>query len=318
MIAHLSFPELESAPNIPSSLSSNIVRGLLIDKLGFGGLVVTDALNMKGITKYFSTSEVAVMCVEAGIDLILMPLDEKTTIDAIVNAVSSGRLSEGQINRSAEKILTAKYKLGLFENKYVNDADVYKSIDYNEAGRIALEIAKESITLVKDNNNFLPLKDPGKTNLIISLSDGKDNLNTSYFIDKFSNHFHGSGVIEITENLTGTEIEKLLSDAVYYDNIIIGVFAKVKYGTGKITVLPSHAEFLRSLSGFHKNFTVISFGNPYLLKEFQEIPSYICAYGDSDVSIDASLMAVTGAIRFKGRLPVSINDEFKFGMGIMK
>src|SRR4030095_7060829 len=87
MIAHLSFPELESDSHVPASLSPNIVQGLLIDKMGFGGLVVTDALNMKGITKYFNTSQVAVMCVDAGIDLILMPLDEVKTVDAIELAV---------------------------------------------------------------------------------------------------------------------------------------------------------------------------------------------------------------------------------------
>jgi len=316
MTAHLSFPVLEQAPNVPSSLSGNIVRGLLIDKLGFGGLVVTDALNMQGITKYFSTSEVAVMSVEAGIDLILMPMDEKASIDAIVNAVQSGRISEERINRSAEKILKAKEWLGLFDNKYVNDADVYKTIDYDNAGRIAVEIAKESITLVKDNNNFLPLSGPGKKTLILSLSNGKDNLNTAEFTKKFSSHFTASSLLEITTDIGN--IEELISSLVGYENIIIGVFAKVKYGTGKISILPTHSAFLKQLSLKQNNFTVISYGNPYLLKEFLSVPSYICAYGDSGVSIEASLLAVTGVIKFKGKLPISINEDYKFGMGIEK
>jgi len=318
MIAHLSFPELESTPNIPSSLSSNIVQGLLIDKLGFNGLVVTDALNMKGITKYFSASEVAVMCVEAGIDLILMPIDEKTTIDAIVGAVQTGKISEERINRSTEKILKAKEWLGLFENKYVNDADVYKTIDYTRANEIALNIAKESITLVKDDNNFLPLKDANKKTLIISLSDGKDNLNTGTYLDTYSKYFPNSVTLEKTIDFDSQSLSSELSNAESYDQIIIGVFAKVKFGTGKITVLPTHADFLNNLSSHNKNFTVISFGNPYLLKEFPAVPSYICAYGDADVSIEASLMAVNGQIKFKGKLPVTITDEYKFGTGIVK
>ncbi|HEY3250036.1 MAG TPA: glycoside hydrolase family 3 N-terminal domain-containing protein [Ignavibacteria bacterium] len=316
MTAHLSFPVLEQAPNVPSSLSKNIVQGLLIDKLGFEGLVVTDALNMQGITKYFSTSEVAVMCVEAGIDLILMPLDERTSIDAIVNAVQSGRINVERINRSAEKILKAKEWLGLFNNKYVNDADVYKAIDYDNANRIALDIAKESITLVKDDYNFMPVKDVNKKTLILSLSDGKDNLNTASFTKKFSERFSGAAVLEITTDIEN--IQALVSSALPYENIIIGVFAKVKYGTGKISILPTHSEFLKQLSVKKNSFTVISYGNPYLLKEFPSVPSYICAYGDGDVSIDASLLAVTGAIKFKGRLPVTINEDYKFGMGIEK
>jgi len=318
MTAHLSLPELEPSPNVPSSLSKNIVNGLLLEKLGFKGLVVTDALNMQGITKYFSTTEVAVMCVEAGIDLILMPINEKTTIDAIVNAVKSGRISEERLNISVEKILEAKEWLGLFENKYVNDADVYKSIDYQKANEIAFSIAKESITLVKDENNFLPVKDVNKKTLILSLSDGKDNLNTGAYIEKFSKTFTNSESLELTSEIDATTFEKLISNAPNYDNIIIGVFAKVKYGTGKISILSTHSQFLKQLSIKANNFTVISYGNPYLLKDFPYVPSYICAYGDADVSIDASLLAVMGSIGFKGRLPVSINDDYKFGMGIVK
>jgi beta-glucosidase-like glycosyl hydrolase len=314
MIAHLSFPELEPSPNIPSSLSNNIVQGLLIDKLGFNGLVVTDALNMQGITKYFSTSEVAVMCVEAGIDLILMPMDERKTIDAIVNAVNSGRISEERLNRSVEKILKAKQWLGLFENKLVNDADVYKTIDYDEARRISMEIAKESITLVKDDNNFLPVKDASKKSLIISLSDGNDNLNTAPFIEKFSKKFSQSRVVEITSDIIPPDL--LIDHS--YESIIIGVFAKVKHGTGKISILPAQSDFIKNLALQSPNSMVISFGNPYLLREFPEVPVYICAYGDADVSIDAALMAVTGEIHFKGKLPVSISGDYKFGMGIMK
>jgi beta-N-acetylhexosaminidase len=315
MIAHLSFPVLENKPNIPSSLSKNIVQDLLIDNLGFKGLVVTDALNMKGITKYFSTSEIAVMCVEAGIDLILMAGDEKTTINAIVNAVQSGRITEERLNRSVEKILKAKEWLGLFENKMINDADVYKSIDYDEAAKISMEIAKESITLVKDDNNFLPVKNSAGRTLIISLSDGNDNLNTAAYIQKFSAGFTNSLSQEITAELDNVTLESILSESDKYDNIIIGVFAKVKFGTGKISILNSHSELLNRMAAVSKNFTVISFGNPYLLKEFPSVPSYICAYGDADVSIDAALMAVTGTIHFKGKLPVTINDDYRYGMG---
>lgn len=318
MTAHLSFPELESAPNVPSSLSQNIVQKLLIDNFGFKGLIVTDALNMKGITKYFSTSEVALMCVEAGIDLILMPGDEVVTINAIVDAVQSGRISEERLDRSVEKILKAKQWLGLFNEKMINDADVYKSIDYNAAANISLEIAKESLTLVKDDNNFLPVKQPGGRTLVISLSDGKDNLNTGFFIQKFTEGFSNSLSHEITDELDNITLESILSESGKYDNIIIGVFAKVKFGTGKISLLSSHTDLLNRLASVSENFTVISYGNPYLLKGFPSVPSYICAYGDADVSIEASLMALMGSVHFKGKLPVTINEDYKFGTGIAK
>lgn len=319
MIAHLAFPELDSRPNIPSSLSPAIVQELLIDKMGFGGLVVTDALNMKGITKYFSTSEVAVMCVIAGIDLILMPLDEVKTVNAIENAVNNGQITEERINRSAEKILKAKEWLGLFDNRYVQEADIYKSINTMEANELAQQIADASITLVKDDNNVLPLKEKAnKKTAMIIISEGGEQDNTSYMKSIVTDYFKDN----ITYTATSTSMDAELSgnmDAITsYDNIIIAVYAKVRFGTGKISISIKNVELINRLNRLNKNMTIVSFGNPYLLKEFPSVSSYICAYGDSDFSIKASLKAITGEIKFKGKLPVTINESHKFGTGLSK
>ena len=100
--------------------------------------------------------------------------------------------------------------------------------------------------------------------------------------------------------------------------MIVPVFAKVKYGTGKISILSSHAELIKSLSKSVKNLVTISLGNPYLLKEFPETPSYICTYGDADVSINAVIKAVRGEIKFQGKLPVTVSPDYKFGWSILK
>lgn len=310
MIAHLAFPELESQPNIPASLSPAIVQGLLIEQMGFGGLVVTDALNMKGITKYFSTSEVAVMCVNAGIDLILMPLDEVKTLNAIESAVNSGQISEERITRSAEKILKAKEWLGLFENRMVQEADVYKSINTMQANEIAQQLADESITLVKDDNNIMPYKNMAAGNTaIVIISEGGEVDNTSYLKsigpDYFKDcSFFGSSVS--SSELSG------------FDNIVIAVYAKVRYGTGKISISANNVDLINRLNNINKNVAVVSLGNPYLLKEFPATPVYICAYGDSDFSIKAVLRALTGEIKFKGKLPVTITSDHKYGTSIRK
>ncbi len=318
MIAHLSFPELESQKNVPASLSENIVNGLLINQLGFNGLVVTDALNMKGITKYFSTSQVAQMCVNAGIDLILMPGDEEETITAIENAVNNGNIKEERINKSVEKILKAKEWLGLFENKYVNENDVYNKVNTIESNALGQQIADESITLVKDDRNVLPLKSKTEKTYVINLSDGKDNINSDYFSEQIMTLNGNSQILNIDSDISSQKIDELTSEASAYDVIIAAVFAKVRYGTGKISILPSHVELLENLDKSGKRVVVISFGNPYLMKEFPGISNYICAYGDADVSINASIKAIYGEIKFKGKLPVSINEIYKTGTGILK
>ena len=310
MTAHLSFPELESEPNVPASLSANIIEGLLINKLGFNGLTVTDALNMKGITKYFSTSEVAVMCVKAGIDLILMPLNEETTIDAIESAVINGKISEKRIDRSVEKILKTKEWLGLFENKYVQEADIWKTINTEEANKLAQQIADESITLVKDENNILPFKESSKKTALIVISEGGESDNISYLNTNTSQYLNNYDFI--------SSAYFDISSVGYYGNIIIAIYAKVRYGTGKISISRENISLINQISHMHGGTVAVSFGNPYLLKEFPEVPAYISAYGDSDVSINAVLKAVTGKIKFKGRLPVSITENYKFGSGINK
>ncbi len=319
MIAHLSFPELEQKTNVPASLSPAIVEDLLINKMGFGGLVVTDALNMKGITKYFSTSEVAVMCVNAGIDLILMPLDENTTVNAIESAVLNGKITPERIERSVEKILKAKKWLGLFENTQVQEADVYKSLNTSEANVLAQKIADESITLVKDDNNSLPLKNSvGSKTAVISISEGGEQDNTGYIAGEIGNYFG-----DYTYYSTGTAgiepmLQKGLKDIPGYDQVIIAIFAKVRYGTGKISISQTNIDLVNEIKSLNKNVVVVSLGSPYLLKEFPDIPCYISAYGDSDVSINASLKAITGKIPFKGKLPVSITESYIFGTGIRK
>lgn len=285
----------------------------------FKGLVVTDALNMKGITKYFSTSEVAVMCVNAGIDLILMPLDAAATVNAIENAVNSGSISEERINRSAEKILKAKEWLGLFENRLVNESGIETSVNTPEANSLAQQIADASITLVKDDNNVLPFKNISQGNTaFVLISEGGEQDNTGELKMLAPDHFKGCSFYTATSSVIDNELKGSLSSLSAYENIIVAIYAKVRYGTGKISISSQNIDLVNRLNETGKNMTVISLGNPYLLKEFPSVPSYICAYGDSDFAIKAVLKAISGSIKFKGKLPVTITDNYKFGSSILK
>lgn len=319
MIAHLAFPELEKSPNIPASLSPQIVQELLINKMEFNGLVVTDALNMKGITKYFSTTEVAVMCVNAGIDLILMPLDVTATINAIEKEVNSGRISEERINRSAEKILKTKQWLGLFENRLVNENGIESSINTAGANELAQQIADASITLVKDDKNIMPFKNTaeGKTAFVI-ISEGGEQDNTDYLKMLAPDYFNSSAFYTATSSSMDSELKGSMNSLSSYDNIVVVIYAKVRFGTGKISISSQNIDLVNRLNETGRNMTVISLGNPYLLKEFPLVPAYICAYGDSDFSIKAVIKAISGSVKFKGKLPVTITDNYKFGSGIFK
>jgi len=317
MIAHLSLPTVDDENFLPASLSAKLIDGILIKEMGFKGLVVTDALNMKGIVKHFSTEEVALKCVNAGVDLILMPQGETKTINAIENAVLNGSISEDRINQSVKKILDAKSWLKLNENKFSDPNDVSSVVNSETAKLISQKIADESVTLVKNNGDILPFKNASeKTCLVISLNNGNETANSNYFAEKFesNNSFKESYFYDLSGDIGNSS--EILSDAADADVIIIPIYAKVKIMTGTVGLPSSQLSLINSLAASGKNVIVISFGNPYLIRGFPEVSSYLCAYADAETSINSVINTMNGIIKFKGKLPVSISSEFKLGHGI--
>lgn len=317
MIAHLSLPSLDAEANVPASLSKNIVEGLLINELKFNGLIVTDALNMAGVVNHFSVREVALRCVNAGIDLILMPQGETEAIDAIENAVNNGSISEERINLSAKKILNAKSWLKLDENKLSDVSKVSSIVNSDESMKISQQIADESITLVKNSYNILPFTMASEMScLIVSMNNGNEKANSDFFLSKFNeeNKFKSTSFFDLTGDVINSN--EILSEASSYDVVIVPVYAKVKIKTGTVGLPQSQLDLINSLISNGKKVVVVSFGNPYLIQGFPEVGSYICAYADAETSINSVIKSFYGTIKYKGKLPVSISNEFKYGDGI--
>jgi beta-N-acetylhexosaminidase len=322
MTAHISFPAFENSEFVPASLSKNIVTNLLSDELGFKGLKVTDALNMAGITKHFSAKEVALMCVNAGIDLILMPQGEVLTIDAIEMAVKNNEITEERITNSARKILEAKKWLGLDKNKLVDANSVSSIVNSTESKNLSQIIADESITLVKNVNGNIPfgrrMVKGKETCLVISLNNGNENANLDYFLETFQekgkNYFNNFKSYDIKGDVNNTD--EIIKDARNFSNVIIPVYAKVKIKTGTVGLPKSQLDLINKLISSGKDVCVISFGNPYLLQGFKDVDSYICAYGDGITSINAVAKSLFGEILFKGKLPITITKEYKYGEGL--
>jgi len=323
MIAHLSIPVFETNQYLPASLSENIVKGVLIEEMKFEGLIVTDALNMAGVLKHFTAQEIALNCINAGIDLILMPTSpsnkpaESEFISAIENAVLSGNIPEERINRSVEKILKAKDWLKLDQNKFVKTENVTGIVNSAQARELSQKIADESVTLVKNNGNIIPFNNPeNQSCLIISLNNGNEKANSDYFLDRFNllNRFNNVSYYDLTGDVSN--VNEVISASGEYDIIIIPIYAKVKIKTGTVGLPESQLELINGISSSGKKTVVISFGNPYLIQGFPGIDSYICAYSDAETSVNSVVDSFYGTIKFKGKLPVTISDEFKYGDGI--
>ena len=158
MIGHLYVPGLDKQKNVPATLSKPIVNDLLKNKLGFDGLIITDAMNMQAVTKYYSVAEATIMAVKAGNDILLMPPDEEIAINALVSAVQSGEINIKRINESVTKILAAKRWLKLQDNRFTNVDNIFENIATKSNLKLAQEIADKSITLIKNIRKIIPLK----------------------------------------------------------------------------------------------------------------------------------------------------------------
>ena len=166
MTAHIAVPAL-SPPGIPSTLSPAILTDLLRKDLGFKGIVVTDALEMAGIVKDFSTGDAAVRALEAGADVLLMPTDPDAVVKAVTAAVQSGRLTRQRIQESVIKVLAAKERVGLDRKRFVDLEGISDIVDSPEANEKAQEIADHAVTLVRNSGSMIPLAAPDKACYVV-------------------------------------------------------------------------------------------------------------------------------------------------------
>ncbi|MCX7833413.1 MAG: glycoside hydrolase family 3 protein [Ignavibacteria bacterium] len=316
MVGHISLPEIDKEFNLPASLSPVLINSLLINGYGFKGLVVTDALDMAGITKNYSTKQVALLTVKAGVDLILMPQNEKETIDEIENAVLNGIISEDRIDSSVRKILSVKKWLNLDENKFINENEVSIYINSSEEQELSQAIADASITLVKNDSKAIPIIRKDNIFTLININNTLDRRASDLFIELMKNdsNFKLESVYDYPQE--NQDINSIIENIPISNFCIVPIFSKVVHKSGTVSLPKHQIEFIKKLQVRGTRVLVISFGNPYILRDFTDIDSYICAYSDVPTSVVAVYKALTGQIDFNGKLPITINDEFKYGYGL--
>ena len=316
MVGHIAMPGLDSSHK-PASHSYKICTTLLREEWGFEGILITDALEMKGLTKFTWSGESAVRAVEAGSDIILLPIDEEQAINSIVKAVRSGRISESRIDESVKRIWEAKDELGLFNN-YDNPTwdKLTEIVGSRKNKKVAQKIARQSITVVKDNGQ-LPLK-PEKierlTHIILSTDDGaKDRLEPFSRDIRFTHK--NVNQIFVNEKLSSLRIKELVDRVKYADKVIVSLLVRIKMDKGISTIDDSHAKLLSDLRKNGKDVIVVSFGSPYL-DRYEDIDTYMCSYGYGSVSLKAAADVLWGRVEAKGKLPINLNKEYKRGYGI--
>jgi beta-N-acetylhexosaminidase len=338
MSAHIAFPAL-TGDSTPATLQPRLLTGLLQQELGFDGLVVTDALGMGGIVTGWGSNEAAVLALEAGADVLLMPADLPGAIDAVVAAVESGRISEARIDRSVRKNLQAKARLGLHRERTVDVARVPGVVGIQAHRDVAREAAEAAIALARDRDELVPLR-PGPATLqpsterdtvrppddagappagdgegppagdslrilTVVYTDDPDPFAGRTFRRELEARFPGTEGVLLDADPGPDRLGEVRALAERADVVIFAPFVRVVASKGEVGIAEPVVTLVRELADRLPTIAV-SFGSPYVIRAFPEVSSYLLAWGDEDALQRAAARALAGELPIRGRLPVSI------------
>lgn len=314
MTAHLSVPALEPKP-IPATVSKNILTNLLRDEIGFKGLIVTDAMDMQGVTSLFGPGEAAARAVEAGADVILMPPNPEAAIRGIAAAVKSGRLSVQRITESAGRILAAKQRAGLFRSRLVNlDSIADRALD-PQLETLAQRAASEAFTLVKDDKQLFPITDPANA-CLVAVTEGQFSSRGKALLTEVRRRSPGMKTFVANPAMPDAELAAIGSALSSCSRIYIAAYITVGAYRGSVALEGGLNGFVTGIVKSNVPAALISLGSPYLLRDFPEVSAYAATFSTSRSSEIATARAIFGEITIQGKLPVSIPGLAKLGDGI--
>lgn len=316
MSAHISLPTVGSYPSRPGTLDPVIMNHMLRDSLGFDGLVVTDALEMQGIASQYSPGEAVVLALEAGADMLLISPDLLTAYDELEQAVRRGRIPEERIDESVHRILSWKVSKGLFDLARVDVDKLDRTIDTREHRHTAGRIARESITLLKNENGLVPVRPANRPRVqVIALSDD-DTGRTGSSLARAVRDYHPDVGFRVFDRRTSQQDrEQMLREARQADLVILGSYIRVRTAQD-IQLRPEHRRFLSRLRQTGTDTALLAFGNPYVFSDYPDAQIHMTAWSGFRVQVRAAVDALFGGTAIGGRLPIDIPGLYDIGDGI--
>ena len=314
MTAHIAVPALD-APDIPATLSPKIMTGVLRNEFGFKGLVVTDALEMGGISRGFGVGEAAVRAVQAGADVLLMPPDPHAAIEAVMAAVQSGKIDRKRIRQSVIRILAAKNKVGLGITALVNLENINEVVNSPESNARALEIAEKATTLIRNDGPLVPLRDPART-CFWSLAEGRTSTEGLALASEVKKRSPAARVNMLDTSMTDDDIGKAEERSTGCATNVVAAFVAVAAYKGNTALQGNFPALVARLIASKKPMMLLSLGNPYLWRNYPEVQGYMTTYSTVPPAEVAAVKALFGEVAISGRLPVTIPSLAKIGDGI--
>ncbi len=304
MVAHLNVPSLEIKKEWPSSLSEQIISGILKERMGFNGLVFTDALNMKGVTNHGKDGDVELAAFMAGNDILLMPTEVAKAKEKLLKAYNRGRITEKRLSNSVKKILLAKYKVGLNKYKPINTNNLYEDLNSIQSDLVYEEAIENAITVVKNKYYLMGIKKL-ENKKIAYVKFGDDN--STPFITELNKY------AKVTQ-VNGKDIATLKNKLKAFNLVIIGHHKSNESPWKPYKFSKKELGWLEEIAKERTSNLILSvFAKPYALLDvdsFKNIDGVIVAYQNSEIAQQKTAQLIFGAIDAKGVLPVSAHADF--------
>ena len=300
MIAHLYVPQLEKGKNIPASISYDIVTNLLKNKFRYEGLVITDALNMNAVAKKYPAGELDLRAFKAGNDVLLFSQDVLTGKKLIKEAIQKGEISEKRLEESVKKILKTKYLLGLQNLRPLSSEGINNVLNNDSHAKISEKLYANALTLLKDEKQLFPLRE--KEVYYLPLEEASHEA----FLQELSKEIK-------VKKISFKEIQSIPENAV----VIIGLHKDNSTAYKPYRVSWESKRLINQVKSRNKVILNV-FGSPYALQDvdISGISSVLVSYENNPLSMKATAEAYLGKQKINGRLPVVVNEQIKYGMGI--
>lgn len=310
MVAHLSIPALDDAFQLPTTLSSRTVQTLLRDEIGFNGIIFTDGMEMKGVTQFAQDGEAEWCALSAGNDVILLPDNLPKSVERIQEALRTGEMTLPELELHVKRILRAKYRLGLPDLQPVDLNNLETELYTVGARSIQSHLIEHALTLVRNKQSFLPLKEL-PTLQLAALNIG-DTLNNPFqqTLARYTSITRFAAPKEFS-----SEAIKMWKDQLKdVDAVIVGLFGLSAYPKNNFGITSSTVEFLHQLAE-ETRVIIVHFGNPYGLRNFDEMPWIVQAFQGDPVTQTKTAEGIMGHHIFQGHLPVTSSPRIRAGQG---
>lgn len=314
MVAHMSIPVLDNTPNLPSTLSRPIVTGLLKEDLGFKGIIFSDAMEMKGVAKFFPEGESDVLGLIAGLDVIELSGNSKRAVKLVRQSIRSGELSWERINSSVRKVLLAKYWSGLSNKNFVNPENIISDLNRPEARQLNQQLADAAVTILNSDSQIRNLDLSKKTALV---SMGTPGLTT--FLNMMKPLLPNSLIFLLPKDASDNDINNVRAELKAYDQIIVSIHDTRRRPGAVLDYTAGLKSLIADIAGMNSMITL--FANPYLitgLPGIEKVKTLIVNYQNSEEAQKASAKLINGQLKASGKLPVAVSPGYKNGAGIIQ